>query len=85
MQSLVNLMEDSWINPFRLGQHSLVNPITAALAEVANDLMNTSKIVEDAYEVTEWILCHNKYTETEDISDYAKKVACKLQMKGDGT
>ena len=52
VQSLVNLMEDSWINPFRSDQDSLVNLATAAMAptEIASDLMKASKVGADAFE-----------------------------------
>ena len=52
VQSLVDLMEDSLINPFREEQDSLVNIATGAVApvEIANDLMNAHKVGEDAYQ-----------------------------------
>ena len=53
VQSIVNLlMEDSWINPFRSDQDSLVSLATAAMSpmEIAHDLMNASKVGEEAFE-----------------------------------
>ena len=52
VQSLVNLMEDSWMNPFREDQNSLVNIATGAITsvEIASDLMNAYKVGEDAYQ-----------------------------------
>ena len=52
VQSLVNLMEARWINPFRVGQDTLVHLATAAVApaDVVHDLMNTRKIGEDVYQ-----------------------------------
>ena len=52
VQSLVNLMEDSWINPFRSDQDSLVSLATAAMPpmEIAHDLMNASNVGEEAFE-----------------------------------
>ena len=46
VQSLVNLMKDSWINPFRSDQDSLVSLATAAMPpmEIAHDLMNASMV-----------------------------------------
>ena len=48
VHSLVNLMEDSWINPFRSDQDSLVSLATVAMPpmEIAHDLMNASKVGE---------------------------------------
>ena len=52
VQSLVNLMDASWINPFRVDQDTLVHLATAAVApaDVVHDLMNTQKIGEDVYQ-----------------------------------
>ena len=51
VQSLVNLMEDSWINPFRSDQDSLVSLATAAMppTEIAHDLMSASTVGEEAF------------------------------------
>ena len=52
VQALVSLLDNSWINPFRDDQDNLVNLATAAKAnaEIANDLVNGSKIGEAAYQ-----------------------------------
>ena len=52
VQALVSLMDNSWINPFREDQDNLVNLATAAMAttDIANDLVNSSKIGEAAYQ-----------------------------------
>ena len=45
-------MDNSWINAFREDQDNLVNLTTAAMAttEIANDIVNGSKIGEPAYQ-----------------------------------
>ena len=52
VQALVSLMDSSWINHLREDQDNLVNLATAAKAntEIANDLVNGSKIGEAAYQ-----------------------------------
>ena len=52
VQALVSLMGNSWINPFREYQDNLVNLATAAMAttDIANDLVNSSKIGEAEYQ-----------------------------------
>ncbi|KAL7394540.1 hypothetical protein ABVT39_027571, partial [Epinephelus coioides] len=52
VQSLVQLMESSWINPFSPDYEELVSLSTgmAAPPDVANDLIGAPKIGEDAYE-----------------------------------
>ena len=52
VQALVSLMGNSWINPFGEDQDNLVNLATAAMAttDIANDLVNSSKIGEAAYQ-----------------------------------
>ena len=52
VQALVSLMDNSWINPFREDQDNLVNLATAAMAntDIANDLVNSSKIGEAEYQ-----------------------------------
>ena len=52
VQALVSLMDNSWINPFLEDQDNLVNLATAAMAttDIANDLVNSSKIGEAAYQ-----------------------------------
>ena len=52
VQALVSLMGNSWINPFGEDQDNLVNLATAAMAttDIANDLVNNSKIGEAAYQ-----------------------------------
>ena len=47
VQALVSLMDNSWINPFIEYQDNLVN---LATTEIANDLVNGSKIGEAAYQ-----------------------------------
>ena len=53
VQALVSLMGNSWINPFGEDQDNLVNLATAAMAttDIANDLANSSKIGEAAYQL----------------------------------
>ena len=53
VQSLVNVMDDSWINPFRSDHDSLVSLAAAAMppTEIAHDLMNAAKVGEEAFEV----------------------------------
>ena len=89
VQSLVNLMEDSWINPFRSDQDSLVSLATAAMppAEIAHDLMNASKVGEEAFEAFRTRRLENNTVEfcatmkkqkLKTFSDvYTKKVTCK--------
>ena len=74
VQSLVNLMEDSWINPFRSDQDSLVSLATAAMppTEIAHDLMNASKV---------GVLCNNEKAETEDLQRCVHKEG-DVQRKG---
>ena len=45
-------MDNSWINPFREDLDKLVNLATAAMAttDIANDIVNSSKIGEAAYQ-----------------------------------
>ena len=45
-------MEDSWINPFRSYQNSLVSLATAVMPpmEIEHDLMNASKVGKEAFE-----------------------------------
>ena len=52
VQALVSLTDNCWINPFRADQDNLVNLATAAMAttDIANDLVNSSKIGEAAYQ-----------------------------------
>ena len=89
VQSLVNLMEDSWINPFRSDQDSLVSLATAAMPpmEIAHDLMNASKAGEEAFEAFRTRRLENntvdffatmKKQKLKTFSDvYTKKVTCK--------
>ena len=89
IQSLVNLMEDSWINPFRSDQDSLVSLATAAMPpmEIAHDLMNASKVGEEAFEAFRTRRLENntvdffatlKKQKLKTFSDvYTKKVTCK--------
>ena len=89
VQSLVNLMEDSWINPFRSDQDSLVSLATAAIPpmEIAHDLMNASKVGEEAFEPFRTRRLENntvdffatmKKQKLKTFSDvYTKKVTCK--------
>ena len=89
VQSLVNLMEDSWINPFRSDQDSLVSLATAAMPpmEIAHDLMNASKVGEEAFEAFRTRRLENntvdffatmKKQKLKTFSDvYTKKVTCK--------
>lgn len=51
-QSLVQLMEASWLNPFNSDQGDLVSLSTAAAAppDVAKDLLEAHKIGEEAYQ-----------------------------------
>ncbi|KAG0721648.1 hypothetical protein GWK47_046054 [Chionoecetes opilio] len=52
VQSLVQLMETSWLNPFNAEQGDLVSLSTATTAppEVAKDLLGAYRIGEDAYQ-----------------------------------
>ena len=89
VQSLVNLMEDSWINPFRSDQDSLVSLATADMPpmEIAHDLMNASKVGEEAFEPFRTRRLENntvdffatmKKQKLKTFSDvYTKKVTCK--------
>ena len=86
VQSLVNLMEDSWINPFRSDQDSLVSLATAAMPpmEIAHDLVNASKVGEEAFRTrrlennTVDFLATMKKHKLKTFSDvYTKKVTCK--------
>ena len=89
VQSLVNLMEDSWINPFRTDQDSLVSLATAAMSpmEIAHDLMNASKVGEEAFEAFRTRRLENntvdffatmKKQKLKTFSDvYTKMVTCK--------
>ena len=89
VQSLVNLMKDSWINPFRSDQDSLVNLATAALAptDIVHDLNNAWKVGEDAFEKFRThrlekneidFFATMKKLKLKTFSDfYAKKVVCK--------
>ena len=53
VQELFSLKGNSWINPFREDQDNFVSLATAAMATtyIANDLVNSSKIGEAAYQV----------------------------------
>ena len=89
VQSLVNLMEDNWINPFRSDQDSLVSLATAAMppTEIAHDLMNASTVGEEAFEAfinrrlennTVDFFATMKKQKLKTFSDvYTKKVTCK--------
>ena len=89
VQSLVNLMEDSWINPFRSDQDSLMSLATAAMPpmEIAHDLMNASKVGEETFEAFRTGRLENntvdffatmKKEKLKTFSDvYTKKVTCK--------
>ena len=89
VQSLVNLMEDSWINPFRSDQDSLVSLATAAMPpmEIAHNLMNASKVGEEAFKAfrsrrlennTVDFFATTKKQKLKTFSDvYTKKVTCK--------
>ena len=89
VQSVVNLMENSWINPFRSDQDSLVSLATAAIPpmEIAHDLMNASKVGEEAFEAFRTQRLENntidffatmKKQKLKTFSDvYTKKVTCK--------
>ena len=52
VQSLVQLMETNWLNPFNAEQGDLVSLSTATTAppEVAKDLLGAYRIGEDAYQ-----------------------------------
>jgi len=52
VQSLEALKEDSWVNPFRSDQDSLIHLVTAAVAprDIVCDLMNAQKIGEELYQ-----------------------------------
>ena len=87
------LMEDSWINPFRSDQDSLVSLATAAMLpmEIAHDLMNASQVGEEAFEAFRTRRLENntvdffatmKKQKLKTFSDvYTKKVTCKLSSK----
>ena len=90
VQSLVNLMEVSWIkNQFRSDQDSLVSLATAAMPppEIAHDLMSASKVGEEAFEAfitrrlennTVDFFATMKKQKLNTFSDvYTKKVTCK--------
>ena len=75
VQSLVQLMEISWLNPFNPDQGDLVSLSTATAAppEVAKDLLGAYRIGEDAYQAfkearletdTPTIQFHDKMTKT---------------------
>ena len=92
VQSLVNLMEDSWINPFRSDQDSLVSLATAAMPpmEITHDLVNASKAGEEAFEAFRtWRLenntidffANNEEAETEDLQRCVHKEG-DVQRKG---
>ena len=51
VQSLIDLLQNSWINPFRQDQDALVNIATGTQApdDVTNDLLNAKKTGEQAY------------------------------------
>ena len=48
VQSLIDLLQNSWINPFRQDQDALVNIATGTQApdDVTNDLLNAKKTGE---------------------------------------
>ena len=52
VQELFSLKGNSWINPFREDQDDFVSLATVAMAttDIANDLVNSSKIGEAAYQ-----------------------------------
>ena len=52
VQSLIDLAENSWINPFREEQDSFVNLATGTLAPIAiaNDLLHAHTVGEEAYQ-----------------------------------
>ena len=52
IQSLIQLMDSSWLNPFNPDQDELVSISTATVtpAEVAKDLLESHKIGEEAYQ-----------------------------------
>ena len=83
-QSLVNLIEDSWSD-----QDSLVSLATAAMPpmEIAHDLMNASKVGEEAFEAfrtrrletntIDFFATMKKQKLKTFIDVYTKKVTCK--------
>ena len=85
VQSLVNRMEYSWINPFRSDQDSLVSLATAAMppTEIAPDLLNGSTVGEAFItrrleNNTVDFFATIKKQKLKTFSDvYTKKVTCK--------